>query len=91
MPVPSAYVEVPLPTSVEVAQARPCQGSAEAPGTGHAEGQVQGVGGAEPPAQKKPRGHSKPLGEVDPAPQANPGAAVQGPEQEALDNPGAAP
>ena len=58
---------------------------------GQAAGQVQGVGGAAPPAQKTPLPQGAPPGEVEPAAQPHPGAALQGPLQVALVRPVAPP
>ena len=86
MPAPSAPPTAALPARVEDVHTRPW-GSDTVPLPGHAEGQVQGVGGAAPPAQKEPLGQSAPAGAVEPAAQPLPGRDAQGPLQAALTSP----
>jgi hypothetical protein len=85
-PKPSVPPEALLPARVEDVHTRPA-GSAVVPLPLHAAGQVQGVGGAAPPAQKKPGLQGAPSGAVEPAAQPLPGRAAQGPLQAALASP----
>jgi hypothetical protein len=89
-PAPSAPPAAAPPASGEAVHTSP-RGSAAVPLLAHADGQVQGAGGASPPRQKEPGAHGAPSGDVEPAAQPLPGGATQGPLQAALTSPDALP
>ena len=90
VPTPSTLPGVPFPATMLLVHTR-ARGSTTVPKVGQADGQVQGVIGALPPAQKNPTGHTTPLAFVEPSGQPQPGAAAQGEQADAAGSHGAAP
>jgi len=73
----------------------PIPGSSEVPTVVHVRGRpshcAHRTAGAPPPRHQKSTGQTVAVGEVDPAGQKEPGAALQGPEQEGEERPSALP